>query len=251
MYPGTGSLKVGIAQIPVRMGDKKANLATVLEYAEEAARERCDVVVFPECCGAGWCSPGARSAAETIPGPLTGTLGRLARHHGMAVVIGMEEREGDLIFNSAVLIGRRGEIRLRHRKINELDVGLRYYARGRSLAVDDFEGRPLGLVICADSWVPSIVDALHLMGARLILSPCAWAVRPGGEARNIAKIRRWYAARTGGKDLVIVSANGVGRVTQGPWRGKVLQGDSLVTGPGGRALLQGPRNRAGLLTAVM
>lgn len=242
------SFKVGIAQIPVRMGDKDANLASVHDYAKAAARDRCDIAVFPECCLAGWCSPVARDVAETIPGPLTDSLGTLARRHGMAVVIGMEEREGDRVFNSALFIDRRGEILLRHRKINELDVGLRFYSPGRSLGVADFEGRTLGLDICADSWIPAIVDALYLMGARLVFSPCAWAVRPGGEARNIAKIRRWYAARTKGKDLVMVSANGVGRVSQGPWQGKILQGESLVTGRRGRTLFQGPRNEAGLLT---
>jgi predicted amidohydrolase len=231
------------------MGDKAANLRTVFDAVEGAARERCDVVVFPECSGVGWCSPDCRSAAEPIPGPLTDALGRRARRHGMAVVIGMEEREGDRIFNTAAFIGRRGDILARHRKINELDIGLRFYSRGGSLGVVDFEGRRVGLDICADSWIPGIVDTLHLMGARLVFSPCAWAVRPGGEARNIAKIRRWYATRTKGKDLTIVSANGTGRVTQGPWRGRLLQGESLVTGPGGTLLLRGPRNRAALLTA--
>ncbi len=241
-------LRIGIAQIHITMGDKRANRRAVRAAVTEAAAICCDVVVFPECSLLGWCSPAARAGAETVPGRFTVTLGRLARLHRMAIVIGMEEREGPLVYNSAVMIDREGRILSKHRKINELDVGRRIYSTGTSISAVDFEGRRVGLDICADSWVPEIVDALYRMGTRLIFSPCAWAVHPGGEARNIAKIRRWYAARTKGRDLVIVSSNCTGPVTQGPWRGCVLQGESTVTGPDGRCLLRGPRNRPALLT---
>jgi predicted amidohydrolase len=241
-------LEVGIAQVPVAMGDKVANLRTIFRALDDAADARCDVAVFPECSLTGWCSPACRQEAERVPGFSSESLGDRARRRRMAVVIGLEEREGDRIYNSALFFDRGGRLLARHRKINELDIGLRLYAKGSSLGVFDFEGRRFGLDICADSWIPEITDALYFLGARLIFSPCAWAVRPGGEARNIARIREWYAARAKGKDLVIVSANGVGRVTQGPWRGRILQGESLVTGPGGRNLLQGPRNRPALLT---
>jgi predicted amidohydrolase len=48
-----------------------------------------------------------------------------------------------------------------------------------------------------------------------------------------------------------VAANGVGPVTQGPWKGRVLQGNSLVVGPDGRKLLEGPTHQPALLTAVV
>jgi predicted amidohydrolase len=99
--------------------------------------------------------------------------------------------------------------------------------------------------------VPHITESLYLMGAEIIFSPCAWAIEPGGEARNIRWIGNIYRQRTRGKRLYIVSANGVGRVTQGPWRGKILQGNSLVFGPGGHKLLQGPTNQADLLMCTL
>ncbi len=244
---GRTGLRIGIAQVPVAMGDKETNLAAIHRALGDAAGARCDVAVFPECLLAGWCSPAARKVAETVPGPFTEALGDLARRRRMAIVAGIEEREGGRIYNSAVLLDRGGRLLIRHRKINELDIGLRIYTRGTSLGVADLDGRRIGIDICADSWIPEVTDGLYFLGARIILSPCAWAVRPGGEARNIAKIRKWYAARAKGRDLTIVAANGVGRVTQGPWRGRLLQGESLVTGPGGRNLLQGPRNRPALL----
>ena len=241
-------LKVGLGQIRVAMGDKKANLAELLHAVEEAAKSDCDLVVLPECSLAGWLSPSARSAAESIPGPVIHKLVEAARKHKMAIVVGMEERDESRVHNSAVLIDRHGEILARHRKINELEIGLEVYSRGGSLNVVSFEGRSVALSICADSWTPVITDALYEMGARIIFSPCAWAVEPGGEATNIAWIRETYRQRAAGKQLYIVSPNGVGQVTEGPWKGRVLQGNSLVTGPNGEALLKGPTNEPALLT---
>lgn len=240
-------LKLGLAQIPLFMGDKAANVRALLSSVDRAGRARCDVVVLPECSLAGWCSTAARAAAEPIPGPVTEALGERARRHGMAVVAGIEERDGPLVYNSAVLIDREGRIALKHRKINELDFARRIYSTGASLAVADLDGCKVGLHICADAWVPEPTDALWRMGAKVIFSPCAWAVEPGGERANLHWIGETYAARTVGRDLAIVAADGVGRVTQGPWRGRVLQGDSLVYAKG-RRLLKGPTGRPALLT---
>jgi len=43
---------------------------------------------------------------------MTEELGRRAKRHRMAVVIGLEERDGRRIYNSAVLIGRDGRLLL-------------------------------------------------------------------------------------------------------------------------------------------
>jgi predicted amidohydrolase len=164
----------------------------------------------------------------------------------MAVVAGMEEREGEKVYNCAVFIGKDGKILRKHRKINELDIA-KVYSKGDSLGVFDFEGIKTGLDICADSWGPEITDTLYLMGARLIFSPSAWAVQPGKEQPNIQWISNTYRKRTKNRNLTIVTADSVGPVTDGPWKGRILQGESLITRRG-KTLLQGPRNREALLT---
>jgi predicted amidohydrolase len=242
------SLLIGLGQLKVTMGDKDANVAELIHGLEEAARSKCDVAVFPECSLVGWLSPSARSASEVIPGALTHKIKEMAKRHQLAVVVGLEEREGGRVYNSALMFDRDGEILARHRKINELEIGLEVYSRGTSLNVFEFEGRTIALDICADSWSPVITDALYELGARVIFSPCAWAVEPGGEATNIAWIRETYRQRAAGRDLFIVSPNGVGAVTEGPWKGRLLQGNSLVTGPNGEALLKGPTNQPAFLT---
>jgi len=244
-------LKVGLGQIPIEMGEKDANVKELFRAVDEAAKSGCDVLVLPECPLAGWLSPSARKAAEPIPGDLTHRLVQAARKHEMAIVAGLEEREGSRVYNSAVFIDRHGEILARHRKINELEIGLEVYSRGTSLTVFPFDGRTAAIDICADSWTPVITDALYEMGARIVFSPCAWAVEAGGEATNIAWIRETYRQRTAGRDLTIVSPNGVGPMTEGPWKGRILQGNSLATGPDGAPLLTGPTNESSLLTLTL
>lgn len=241
-------LRIGLGQVRVAMGDKKTNLVELFRVLDEAAAAGCDVAVLPECSLAGWLSASARNAAEPIPGPFTRKLQSIARRHQMAIVAGFEERDGDRIYNTAAMFGRDGELLGRHRKVNELEIGLKVYSRGASLNVFDFEGRPTALSICADSWTPTVTDALVEMGARLIFSPSAWAVEPGGEATNIAWIRECYRLRAANRDLTIVAPNGVGTVTEGPWKGRILQGNSLVTGPDGESLLMGPAGKPALLT---
>jgi predicted amidohydrolase len=243
--------KLGVAQIPVVMGDKKANVAAIGAAVAEAGRARCDAVVLPECALAGWLSPLARTAAEPIPGPLTRRLSSLARRWKLAVAAGLEERADGRIYNSAVLIDRDGRLRLLHRKINELELGRELYGRGDRLGVADLDGLRVGLTICADSWTPAATDALHLMGARVILSPCAWAVEPGGEETNLAWISETYRERTRGKELFLVGANGSGEVTQGPWKGRILQGNSLIMGPDGRRVAVLARNRPSFLAITL
>jgi predicted amidohydrolase len=243
--------KVGIAQPAVVMGDKRANVAALTEAVAQAGRARCDAVVLPECGLTGWLSPAARTDAEPVPGPFTRRLSSLARRWRMSIAAGLEERSDGKLFNSAVLIDPQGRLRLHHRKINELDLGLEMYARGDRLGVADVDGLRLGLDICADSWSPAVTDALHLMGARVILSPCAWAVEPGGEETNITWITETYRERTRKRELYIAASNGTGPVTQGPWKGRILQGNSLVMGPDGQRVALLARNRPSFLAVSL
>ncbi len=239
-------MRVAIGQIPIVMGDKASNLSALASAVAGAAAAGCDLVVLPECPLVGWLHPTAVTAAETIPGPYTHLLGSLARRHDIHIVSGIEERAGTRLHNSAVLIDRNGVQRAHHRKINELAIGQTMYTTGRALGVIDLNGVPVALSICADSWIPTITDCLWIMGARVVLSPCAWAIEPGGESANIDWIRKCYAAHTAGRDLHIVAANSVGVIDHGPWSGRVVHGDSLIIGPNGTLNAQGRRNASDL-----
>jgi len=244
-------MKIAILQMPVVMGQEEKNLRTVLNMIDEAAHSNPDFIVIPECAFLGWLSEKSEEFAEPIPGPITHVLSRKAIGSVVYIIAGITERDGNDIYNSAIIIDRRGEIVLRHRKINELDVGLKIYKRGNTLGVIDTKFGRVGLEICADAWVPYITQTLSLMGARVIFSPCAWAVEKGKEEENLSAIKQHYENRTKESNVFLVGANAVGEITEGPWKGKILQGSSLVYGPGGKLIAEGWMNEPQILHCTL
>ncbi|HPD14927.1 MAG TPA: carbon-nitrogen hydrolase family protein [Planctomycetota bacterium] len=240
-------MRVGIVQMRVETGEKEANLERALVGIAEAAEQRADVVVLPECLDLGWLCGRARELAEPVPGTLSRRLAEAARAHGVYLCAGFTEQAGESFYNSALLFDRMGRLILKHRKINELEVGLRTYSRGSELRVADTEFGRIGVNICADNWVPFIDQTLACMGARVVLSPCAWACEPRKEAANSKAIRERFKKRTTESPIFLVGANSVGELTDGPWKGRILHGRSLVYGPGGRELAAGHLNKEQIL----
>jgi predicted amidohydrolase len=155
------------------------------------------------------------------------------------------ERDGERVYNAAVLVDPRGRLLLRHRKLNELDIGHAFYALGDGLAVADTEHGRIGLMICADAFAPDRVIArtLGAMGAELILSPSAWAV-PADHDQAVEPYgdlwRNAYAPVCREHELWIAGVSSVGWIPRGPWAGRKCIGCSLLVGPDGGDAVVGP-----------
>lgn len=241
--------RLGMAQILVEGGQPQANLARAVERISQAAALGCRLVVLPECLDLGWTHPGARELAQPIPGAHFDQLAAAARRHGIYVAAGLVERAADRLYNAAVLIGPDGDLRLLHRKINELDIALDLYAIGDRLGVVQTELGTLGLTICADNF-PTALAASHVlarMGAQVILSPSAWAVDADHDNRAQPYGDLWrgaYHQLTTLYDLTVVGVSNVGWLTDGPWQGRKCIGCSLAMGPGGAVLAEAPYGEA-------
>jgi len=238
--------KIALIQMQVAGGDKQSNLSRACESIAEAASEGAALVVLPETMDLGWTHPTSQLEAEPVPeGMPCQTLVEAAIGHGVYVCSGLTEAEGDRVFNSAVLIDPQGKLLLKHRKINELEIGQPFYARGDRLQVVDTELGRLGLMICADGFVEDCVisRSLGAMGAEVILSPCAWAVDADHDNRRDPYGDLWHevyqpVAKEFG--LWIVGVSNVGPIEAGPWTGRKCIGASLAIGPDGKEILQGP-----------
>jgi len=239
-------VRVGMGQMLVKTGDIDDNVSRARTFIARARAEKCDVVVLPECLDFGWTFPDAARRAFPIPGPVSTTLAEEARLHKVWVVAGLTEREGGRTYNTSILIDDQGRVRLKHHKISELDIAWDIYTRGTELAVADTPFGRVGITICADN-SPDSVDlglALGRMGARLILSPCAWAVEPDHDNEKEPYGRDiWDAAyRTLGerRGISVVAVSSVGRLSAGPWKGRLCIGSSLATGHDGSVLARAP-----------
>jgi len=232
-------------------GDRAGNLACAVARIAEAATRGADVVLLPEALDLGWAHPAALARAEPIPGgPGCELLRHAAADNRIFVCAGLSERVasagagGTKVFNSAVLFGPGGELLLHHRKINELDFARTIYSVGDRLAVVDTAIGRIGLMICADAFAAgqAISRTLGMMGATLILSPCAWAVPADHDNVREPYGQLWWdnyspAVREFG--LTIAGCSNVGPITAGEWAGRKCIGNSLVCAPGPRILARG------------
>ena len=239
-------MKLALAQMLVEPGQPAANLARAEQRIGEAATRGAEVVLLPECLDFGWTHPSARELATAIPeGESCQRLIAAARRHPIFVCAGIVERAGDRLYNAAVLLDPEGRLLLHHRKIHELDFGRELYATGDRLGVTDTPFGRIGLMICADGFAPGqvISRTLALMGARIILSPCAWAVPADHDNEREPYGRIWlenYGAVCREIGVIIAGCSNVGEVTAGPWAGRPCIGCSLVIGPDGQPLVRGP-----------
>lgn len=239
-------MKIALAQMLVEPGEKQANLARAEAWIAQAAGRDAEVVVLPEALTLGWTHPSARTLADEIPsGESCARLRVAARAHRIFVCAGLVERAGDRLFNAAVLLDPDGNLLIHHRKIHELDFARELYACGDRLAVAETRFGRVGVMICADGFAPgqAISRTLGMMGARVILSPCAWAVPADHDNAREPYGQLWLdnygpVAREFG--MPIIGVSNVGPITAGPWQGRKCIGNSLVIGGDGREVVRGP-----------
>jgi len=90
----------------------------------------------------------------------------------MYIVAGLLERDGPVVYNTAVLIDRKGKLAGRYRKVTlpreEIEGGV---TPGNSYPVFDTDFGRIGMMICWDLQFPEVSQNLAMQGAEVILMP--------------------------------------------------------------------------------
>ncbi len=180
------------------------NLKLMSDILDRAGAEKPDVV----CLSENFVDRGVNSpltqTSQTIPGPATEILREKARQHRTYVVTTLHEREGDLIYNTAVLINRQGEILGKYRKVHLATAeGEEGVTPGSEYPVFDTDFGRVGILTCWDNWFVETARILRLKGAEMLLFPVAGDGVPG----HWDVISRARAIDNG---LYFVSSNTVG-----------------------------------------
>ena len=118
------------------------------------------------------------------------------------------------------------------------------YGLGDRLGAAETRFGRIGLMICADAFVEGqvISRSLARMGAKLILSPCAWAVPADHDHAKTPYGQLWidsYAPVSREFGVAIAGGSNVGSIQSGPWAGRKCIGCSLVMGREGIPLARG------------
>lgn len=168
-------MRVACVQTDPRLADVDQNLAGIC--AGIAAAEA-DLAVFPECALSGYAfttRAAAWAAARPIRGLEVGAIEDACRRAGTAAVVGLLERDGDRLFNGAVVVrpdGLAGVYRKMHLPFLGVD---RFVERGDlGFPVFAAAGARLGVLICYDLSFPEAARVLKLAGAQLLCVPTNW-----------------------------------------------------------------------------
>jgi predicted amidohydrolase len=185
--------------------------------------------------------------AEELRGPTYQLLARKAREYGTYVLGCIYERDGALLFNTAFLLDRAGELAGTYRKVHlywpEEREGI---SPGDAFPVFDADFGRVGVMICYDSWFPEAARILGLQGAEVLLFPSAGygeeqvLARPGDNAAYlvasamnspalIAAPDGRVLARTAVNGVVVATVDLADRGTAHP-----NAGGTLNASPGGR-----------------
>jgi predicted amidohydrolase len=236
-----GGLRVALAQIPVKDGNLEQNMRLAEAAARQAASHKADLLSLPEAADWGWLYQQARRDALPIPGKYTDFLAGVAKRHQMWVSAGCLERDGEKVYNSAVILDRAGRIVLKHRKIDTLDwLTNHLYDRGRSedIKVIDTEFGRISLTICADNFNLKNPQRVADLGAWLLIAPHGFAAEPDKLEPNSKDYQRHIsnvAAKTG---LWVIGTDAVlGMVQGGQWKGRLHSGCSMIARPDGTAAI--------------
>ena len=172
----TRPVAIGLAQMGSPPGDAGANRTATAEAAKLLFDQGAQLVVLPELA-VPWYTVKpdevARSA-EPLWGPTVDAWTAIAADHSGLIVGGFCERDGEALYNTAVVVDQSGVIG-HYRKLHLFADEKGCFAPGdRGLPVVDTPVGRLGLCICYDLRFVEVVRVLALSGAELICIPSAW-----------------------------------------------------------------------------
>jgi predicted amidohydrolase len=233
------TVRVALCQILVIDGDREGNFRRI-EYAlETAGAGQADIAVFPESAILGWENPDAHTLAHAIPGMDSQRIAALARRHGMMIAIGMDEKEGERLYDSAILVDKTGKLLWKHRKVNVLAELMKPpYTEGKpeGIGVVDTEFGRIGLVICADTFTDAFLERVKAQQPDLLLVPYGWAAETSEWPEHSKNLEKLVSRRAAMLQCPVVGVDLVGVMSQGPWRGRTYGGASLVADGTGKVL---------------
>lgn len=232
-------MRVAAAQFRPTRGDKTGTLQRLVALARGTARwargegdgEGLDLIVLPEMAVTGYVFRGpdeVRPLAEDLgPGGDSETLRALApvaREAGAWLVVGLPERAGDRLFNSALVLDRQGALRFVYRKTLLFEADETWATPGDSgYRVFEDARASFTVGICMDLNDDAFIAHCAAAQARAVALPTNWLDQ--GE-----EVWGYWAWRMAAVPSALVAANtyGVDRGTRFRGQSAILDGQTLL-----------------------
>jgi NAD+ synthetase len=258
-------LRLAIAQVRPRKGAYEENLCRLGALFREVGNwpEPPELLVAPETALTGYFLEGGVQDLAITGDQLFADLSRQHLEAGtppLDVALGFYEVHGNRHYNSgmyATLGGPDAGIRHIHRKIFLPTYGVfdeeRFVEAGRSVQAFDTRWGRAAILICEDAWHSFTPMLAALDGAQLIIIPSASPARgvvtsddTAGRPVSLARWSRLAQDIAGEHGVYVVLSQLVG--FEG---GKAFPGGSILAGPRGDLLAQGPVFQEAIIPAVI
>ena len=262
MNPGN-NLTIALVQMSCGVVPHE-NLGSALAKVEEAARRGAKVICLPELFRSQYfCQkedPALFDLAESVPGPSTEALGKVAGRHNVVIIVPVfERRTAGIYHNSVVVIDSDGSIAGLYRKMHVPDDPA-YYEKfyftpgDRGFQAIQTSAGKIGTLICWDQWYPEAARLATLQGAEMLFYPTAIGWHPSekaqeGESQRSAwqTIQRSHAIANG---VFVAAVNRVGH--EKPDEGGVgieFWGSSFMCDPFGTVLTEASMDKEEIVLA--
>lgn len=253
---------IGLVQTSVGP-DMTKNFSKTVKLVERAAKKGAQIICLQELFLSPYFCQGPKNKknfalAETIPGPTTDVLSKLAKKYRVVILCSIFEKTKDRkYFNSLVVIGTKGQIIGIYHKIHIPSLPVDYYSenyyfeKGKSdFSVFKTEYATIGTLICYDQWFPEAARKAAVKGAQILFYPTAigwpennpkWKKQAEHEAWQITQ-------RSHGIDnnIFIVAVNRIGLE-----KDIRFWGSSFVSDPYGRILAQASTSKEEILIVTV
>lgn len=230
-------MKISVLQMPVAIGARDENMATLRRMLGEAMEETPDVVVLPELWDIGFFPRPLEAYVDVDGARAKELLSSLASQYHIHIVGGsVAVKDGDAVANRCYVFGRDGALVAEYDKTHLFSPAKedRFFRKGDHRAIFSLDGVPCAVAICYDLRFPELFRRYALDGAAVVFLPAAWPT---------ARIRHWRTlseARAIENQCFFVTANGSGAFANG----MPLGGKSAILDPWGERLAEAGEGEA-------
>lgn len=194
--------KVMAVQMEILPFNYKENFFKIKKFIEIAGSNSCDFIAFPEKCD-GILSPDKYIDKEHKK--FLNSVRKACKENKVYCILGSTLKKAlREFYNVSYLIGKKGEIIGKYRKISVTHYGELFHTKGGdNLPVFDTEFGKVGILICRDILYQELFNELRKKDAKIIFCPSFWSWYSLLYERDIP-LQKTYAAV--GSDIVALRA---------------------------------------------
>ena len=269
---------VGIIQDSAS-ADQQATLDATIVRIREAAARGAQIICLKELFNAPYFCKSQKcerfDIAESIPGPTTDVMQKLAKELDVVLIVPLFEKQGPGVYrNSAAIIDADGSLLGVYRKMHIPDDPMfneKYYFAPGDTAHDDRIDKigeiakqasgfrvwrtkyaNIGVLICWDQWYPEAARITSLLGADILFYPTAIGWHPAEKAEfGDSQVDAWRTIQRShaiANGVFVASPNRIGHEDDEPGtRGLEFFGHSFISDPFGRILTEAGTEEAILM----